>query len=74
MNVYLIQAQLAAYRNLVLAHLGLKNARNIPAADPDRKAASLNLKELNRLLTKLGAKPDGLLGYWRSICQTDPAP
>ena len=68
-QVYLIQGQLAAYRNYMEAAWTLNRA-TIPATDPARVAAEANLKALNDVLKAL-ATGDGertrLVAYWAKL-------
>jgi hypothetical protein len=72
-QVYLVQAQLAAYRNFQVALDRLKNHAIVPADHPARANANAQLKELNRLLKLQGAGDPGqrLVEYWVELCALD---
>jgi hypothetical protein len=69
-QIYLIQAQLAAYRNFTVAQDRLNNGSTVPAADPVRIAANKQLKELNDLLNvqQPGPAAQALVNYWAKLC------
>jgi hypothetical protein len=69
-QVYLIQAQLAAYRNYVVAVDRLKNHASVAADDPARLAANRQLKELDRLLKAQSTGPS-LVEYWVRVATLD---
>ena len=72
-HVYLIQARLAALRNLQVAHerLGDGDARALP---PERRAeVQRQLKELKCHAERLGATPE-LVTYWAGRFTLAPAP
>lgn len=72
-HVYLIQARLAALRNLQVAHerLGDGDARALP---PERRAeVQHQLKELKCHTERLGATPD-IVTYWAGRFTLAPAP
>lgn len=72
-HVYLIQARLAALRNLQVAHerLGDGDARALP---PDRRAeVQHQLKELKCHAERLGATPE-IVTYWAGRFTLAPAP
>jgi hypothetical protein len=72
-HVYLIQARLAALRNLQVAHerLGDGDARALP---PERRAeVQHELKELKCHTERLGATPD-IVTYWAGRFTLAPAP
>jgi hypothetical protein len=72
-QVYLIQAQLAAYRNFLVAQDRLNNHATIAADDPARKNANEQLAELNRLLQaqQPGPAAQALIIYWVKLCALD---
>jgi hypothetical protein len=72
-QVYLIQAELAAFRNLQFAHeaLGEGDDRTLPAAK--RADAQRLLKELKCQTEKLKA-PDTIVGYWTGKLTLTPEP
>jgi hypothetical protein len=72
-NLYLLQSQLAAYRNFMVAKDRLDNHATVPPTDPARAQANAALKELNRLLKSQNAGPDGqkLVDYWARLCGLD---
>ncbi len=69
-QIYLIQAQLAAYRNFMVAQDRLNNHATVPTEHRARKAADAQLKELDGLLKAQGAGPAGqdLVNYWARLC------
>lgn len=72
-HVYLIQARLAALRNLQVAHerLGDGEARSLP---PERRAeVQRELKELRCRAERLGATPE-IASYWAGRFTLAPAP
>jgi hypothetical protein len=73
-NLYLIQAQLAAYRNYQVAFKRTHGA-NPDSNDPAKKEAQYNLAELQALLNKLqtGAAGDGLVSSWKNSYNLIPA-
>lgn len=75
LNVYLIQAQLAAYRNYQTAYKRA-HGRNLPANDPARKEAGHQLHELQVLLDELEAGNAGknLVLSWRDKYSINPEP
>jgi hypothetical protein len=72
-QVYLLQAQLAAYRNFQVAQDRLNNHATVPANHPARAHANAQLKELDRLLKLQKAGPAGanLINYWIELCTLD---
>lgn len=73
-QVYLIQAQLAAYRNFQVAFDYLKqHQETVPATHPARAAANEQLKELRRLFTleQRGQAGLDLINYWVVLCTLD---
>jgi len=72
-QVYLIQAQLAAYRNYMVAQDRLNNHATIAADDPARMKANEQLVELNRLLQSQqpGPAAQTLISYWVKLCALD---
>jgi len=67
---YLIQAQLAAYRNYMVAVDTLQSHATIPSDDPARLQAQQQLQELNGLLKLSGddAQRKALIQYWARLC------
>ena len=72
-QVYLLQAQLSAYRNFQVAHDRLNNHATVPADHPARTGANAQLKELDRLLKlqKTGQGGANLVTYWVELCALD---
>jgi tetratricopeptide (TPR) repeat protein len=72
-QVYLLQAQLAAYRNYQVALDRLKNHATVSATDPARVQANAQLKELRRLLKaqQPGKPGEDLVNYWVQLCALD---
>jgi hypothetical protein len=72
-QVYLLQAQLAAYRNFMVALDRLQTHAIVPADHPARANANAQLKELNRLLKLQRAGDPGqtLVEYWVELCALD---
>ena len=72
-QVYLIQAQLAAYRNYMVALDRLQNHATVPANDPARIAANAQIVELKRLvlLLKQGQEGQNMIAYWVELCALD---
>ena len=69
-QVYLLQAQLAAYRNFTVAEFRLNNNAPVPMDHPARVKANAQLKELDRLCKAAGLRPD-LVNYWQKLCALD---
>lgn len=70
-QVYLVQAQLAAYRNYFVASDLLRDPPTVPLEDDEaRRAAAAQLADLARLLRITGAGPTGdeLIAYWARTC------
>lgn len=70
-QIYLIQAQLAAYRNYMVAVDELQQKATVPAGDPARLAAQDNLRQLNDVLRELStddAQRKALVQYWAKLC------
>ena len=72
-QVYLIQAQLAAYRNFQVATDRLNNRATVPADHPARAKANAQLKELDAVLKaqKAGQPGQDLVNYWSQLCALD---
>jgi hypothetical protein len=72
-NIYLIQAQLSAYRNYQVAYQLSHNTHSPPDTDKNKKEAQYNLKDLEDLLNVL-KKPgiNDLVNYWKSLCLITP--
>ncbi len=72
-NIYLIQAQLSAYRNYQVAYQMSHNTQSPPDTDKNKKEAQYNLKDLEDILNSLektGIK--NLVNYWQSLCLITP--
>jgi len=69
-QVFLLQAQLAAYRNFTVAEFRLHNNATVPVDHPARSKANQQLKELDRLCKTSGAGPN-LVNYWQKLCALD---
>jgi hypothetical protein len=67
---FLLQAQLAAYRNFTVAVFRLNNNAPVPVDHPARVKANTHLKELDRLCKATGAGPN-LVNYWQKLCALD---
>jgi tetratricopeptide (TPR) repeat protein len=75
-QVYLIQSQLAAFRNFIVARVELV-PNNEPVASPHAVLAQQQLDELNELLKKLStedAQRQALVQYWAKLCGLSPSP
>jgi hypothetical protein len=71
-QIYLLQAQLAAYRNYQVALFRLNNGAVVPADNPARVRANAELKELQRLLNAQKVKQaEELINYWVELCALD---
>ena len=68
-QLYLIQAQLAAYRNYMVAVHVFQNA-SVPDGDPARESAKEQLRQLNELLKKSAdeAQRASVVQYWAKLC------
>ena len=75
-QIYLIQAQLAAYRNFTVALDRLNNHTTVPPGHPARADAIAQLAELNRLLgTQTGGGPAAqqpVVNRWARLCGLPP--
>jgi len=73
-QVYLIQAQLAAYRNYRVAQRQLAGIETIPVDNPNRKKAADQLMELKQLLKDNNPAPAGqsLILYWAALIGMSP--
>jgi hypothetical protein len=69
-QVFLLQSQLAVYRNFTVAEFRLNNHATVPVDHPARMKANTQLKELDRLSKASGAGPN-LVNYWQKICALD---
>jgi len=69
-QIYLLQAQLAAYRNFMVAQDRLNNHATVPANHPARTTAVKQLKTLDKLLKERHTGPEGqqLVNYWAQVC------
>lgn len=67
---YLVQAQLAAYRNYMVAMDTFQSHATVPENDPARVQAQKQLQELNDLLKLSGddAQRKALVEYWIRLC------
>jgi len=64
-QIYLIQSQLAAYRNLMDAYDKLNSGKMIPQDYPARKAAQEQLKDLKGLLKTINSpEAERLIQFW----------
>ena len=72
-QIYLLQAQLSAYRNYMVAQDRLSNHAIVPLDHPARVKAKVQLKELDRLLKmqKPGSASQDLVNYWARLCALD---
>ena len=72
-QIYLLQSQLAAYRNFMVAQDRLNRHATVPANHPARINAGAQLKELDRLLKaqKAGLTGVNLVNYWVELCALD---
>jgi hypothetical protein len=72
-QVYLIQAQLTAYRNFMVALDRLNNHATVPGNHAARIKANAQLKDLNVLLKaqKAGQPGLNLIDYWVELCALD---
>ena len=72
-QVYLLQVQLAAYRNYEVALDRLKNHATVPGNHAARVQANGQLKELDRLLKaqKAGQAGEDLVDHWKVLCTLD---
>jgi hypothetical protein len=73
---YLIQAQLAAYRNYLVAVDTFQNHATVLPNDPARVEANTQLRELNEFLKLSGddAQRKALVQYWARLCALDLPP
>ena len=69
-QIFLLQAQLAAYRNFTVAEFRLNDNATVPVEHPARTKANTQLKELDRLCKASGAGPN-LVNYWQKLCALD---
>ncbi len=69
-QIFLLQAQLAAYRNFTVAVFRLNNNAAVPVEHPARTKANTQLKELDRLCKATGVGPN-LVNYWQKLCGLD---
>ena len=71
-QIYLLQAELAAYRDYQVALFRLNNGAVVPADNPARVRANAELKELQRLLNAQKVKQaEELINYWVELCALD---
>jgi pimeloyl-ACP methyl ester carboxylesterase len=71
-QIYLLQAQLAAYRDYQVALFRLNNGAVVPADNPARVRANAELKELQGLLNAQKVKQtEELISYWVELCALD---
>jgi hypothetical protein len=73
-NVYLINAQLAAFRNYQVAHQKARGGENPLDTDGAKMEAQYNLSDLEELVKvlKLGQKGMSLVDYWKYLCTINP--
>ena len=69
-QIFLLQAQLAAYRNFTVAEFRLNNNATVPVEHPARTRANTQLKELDRLCKAASVGPN-LVNYWQKLCALD---
>ncbi len=72
-NIYLIQAQLSAYRNYQVAYQLSHNTHSPPDTDKNKKEAQYNLNDLEDILK--ATKRSGinnLVNYWKTLCLITP--
>jgi hypothetical protein len=68
-QVYLLQTQLAAYRNCVVAQDRLNSRALVAEGDPAQLAGLSQLKELKRVLAAEDSEnAQQLVNYWEDIC------
>ena len=72
-NLYLIQAQLGAYRNYQLAYQLAHDKHSPDNRDKSKIAAQYNLQDLKDLLVAL-KKTEEVFDYWKSLCTIKPKP
>ena len=73
-QVYLIQAQLAAYRNFQVAFdYSHQHQQTVPGTHAARAKANEQLKELRRLFTveQRGQAGVDVINYWIALCTLD---
>jgi hypothetical protein len=71
-QLYLLQAQLAAYRNY-MQFVQAETEAPVPAGDPERKRADAALQSLSNLLGETRPEQKGaLVGYWVKLCGLAP--
>ncbi len=73
-QVFLIQSQLAAYRNYTEALDRLNGRATVPSDSPERANALAGLKELERLVRAQGEPSAAiqLVNYWAKLCGLTP--
>ncbi len=73
-QVYLVQAQLAAYRNYLVARDRFMVPRVPLTTEPERAEANAQLTELDRLvrLADSGSAATDLVNYWVRVCGLKP--
>ena len=69
-QIFLLQAQLAAYRNFTVVEFRLNNNATVPVEHPARTRANTQLKELDRLCKAASVGPN-LVNYWQKLCAPD---
>jgi tetratricopeptide (TPR) repeat protein len=73
-NVYLINAQLGAYRNYQVAFQKANDGNNPGNSDSAKVEAQFNLGDLNELVNtlNLGTSGTNLVNYWKNLCLINP--
>jgi hypothetical protein len=72
---YLLQAQLAAYRNYQVAQRDLNDGGDEEAANDARRAAQDRLNQLHRLLSRVPSQQrDAVIAHWQFVCGLQPPP
>lgn len=75
-NVYLLSAQMAAFRNYQRAYQLAHEGSDPPDSDPAKQAAGKNLGELQALVRVpgMGESVNELVEYWKTLCRINPQP
>ena len=73
-KVYLISAQMAAFRNYQVAYQQAHDGRDPPDSDTAKMAARKNLGDLDSLVRNLSMDDSGkeLVEYWITLCRIRP--
>ena len=66
-QVYFLQAELAAYRNFQVAHFRLRSHASVPTDHAARATANAHLKELDAMVKSQPGGQD-LVNYWSRLC------